>query len=178
MKYIYIVLTRTNTLLSRAIARFGHMEYSHASLSLSPTLTPMYSFGRVYPHFPFWGAFVEEYINQGVYAMFDTVESSVLEIPVTNRQYKSIKKEIEEFREMHTKYNLLGVVGAKIGIPIERETAFFCSQFVSILLQKGGLISPDVVTALITPMDLTHVDKAVEIYKGPISEYVWEKGEQ
>lgn len=47
-KHIYIVLTRTNTLISRIIRLFMNDEYTHAAIALDKELNNMYSFGRKY----------------------------------------------------------------------------------------------------------------------------------
>ena len=49
-KKIYIVLTRTNTILSRLIGFIEDDEYTHASISLDRGLSQMYSFGRKYSY--------------------------------------------------------------------------------------------------------------------------------
>ena len=44
--YLYIVLTRTNTVMSKLIQIFKNYEYTHAAISLDKGLNQMYSFGR------------------------------------------------------------------------------------------------------------------------------------
>ena len=52
-KQIFIVISQTGTVLSRILKRITGAEYNHASLSLSPDLKKMYSFGRRHPYNPF-----------------------------------------------------------------------------------------------------------------------------
>ena len=44
--YLYIVLTRTNTGISKIIQLIKKDEYTHAAISLDKDLNHMYSFGR------------------------------------------------------------------------------------------------------------------------------------
>ena len=46
MKDIYILLTKCDTLFSKAIYKITRAEYTHASISLDRELTKLYSFGR------------------------------------------------------------------------------------------------------------------------------------
>ncbi len=61
-KKIYIVLTRTNTILSRMIGFIKDDEYTHASISLDRHLSKMYSFGRKYTYNPFVGFLCSEFV--------------------------------------------------------------------------------------------------------------------
>lgn len=46
MKKIYIIISKTPTVLARTIRLFMKTEYSHASISLDDTCDNMISFGR------------------------------------------------------------------------------------------------------------------------------------
>jgi len=88
MKKIYIVLTRTNTMLSNIIRFVKKDEYTHASLSLDKTFETMYSFGRKYTYNPFIGTFVTENFNDGIYGLHRYLYGKVLEINVDDSQYE------------------------------------------------------------------------------------------
>lgn len=45
-QYLYIVLTKTNTTMSRLIQIFKNDKYTHAAISFGKNLNQMYSFGR------------------------------------------------------------------------------------------------------------------------------------
>ena len=90
MKNIYIILTRTGTILSGIIRGFTKDEYTHVSISLDRDLNKMYSFGRLNPYNPFIGGFVHEYIDKGTFKRFKNTKALILEIEVTNDQYKKI----------------------------------------------------------------------------------------
>lgn len=46
MKNVYIVLSQTGTIFSRAIRLYTRDQYNHASMSFDSKLLVMYSFGR------------------------------------------------------------------------------------------------------------------------------------
>ena len=59
-KTIYIVLTDTGTLLSKAIGMYTRKDLNHTSIAFDEQLNEMYSFGRKQRHNPFVGGFVKE----------------------------------------------------------------------------------------------------------------------
>lgn len=172
-KSIYIILSRTGTLLSKSIVKFGNMEYPHASLSLDPSLTEMYSFGRIYPKFPLWGGFVVENIYKGVYSNFKDSECIVMKIPVSRIQFERICLELNSFMKNKDKYhyNFVGLLGVKMGVPIPRKRAYFCSQFISSIIQKGGLLRTQENPSLISPDQLREIPGAVTVYQGLTRNY-------
>ena len=66
-KTIYIVLTDTGTLLSKAIGMYTRTDLNHASIAFDEQLTEMYSFGRKQRHNPFIGGFVKENAADGIF---------------------------------------------------------------------------------------------------------------
>ena len=68
-EHLYVVLTRTNTIISRLIHLFTQDEYTHAALALDRELTEMYSFARKYTYYPFLGRFKHERLDEGIYKL-------------------------------------------------------------------------------------------------------------
>ena len=52
---IYLVFSKTGTILSRILRNFSKTKYVHSSISLDSEFTQMYSFGRKNPYNPFSG---------------------------------------------------------------------------------------------------------------------------
>lgn len=67
-EYLYVVLARSNTILSRLIHVIKEDEYTHAALSLDRDLEYMFSFGRRSANNPFIGCFKRERLDEGLYA--------------------------------------------------------------------------------------------------------------
>ncbi len=172
-KYIYLVFTKTGTWLSRAIATFSDMKYVHASISFDETFTKMYSFGRKNPNNPFSGGFVEENLKGGVYKKFTDARCLIYKVKVTPLQYDSLKHELSKFQNEAEKYhyNLLGLLGAKFGIPLKRKHHYFCSQFVSEILINSKVYDIDKEPELIAPDDLYSMENLELLYEGFITLY-------
>ena len=90
-KSLYIVLVRTNTLISRLIQFAKKDEYTHAAISLDENLDCMYSFGRKYILFPFIGRFKREEIDKGIYKLHKRLPGIVLEVEVPHYRYQKSK---------------------------------------------------------------------------------------
>lgn len=174
--YIYLVFTKTGTWLSRVIATFSDMKYVHASISFDDSFTKMYSFGRTNPDNPFSGGFVEEDLKGGVYQKYTEARCLIYKVKVTKLQYDSLKKELAKFQNEADKYhyNLIGLVGAKFGIPLKRKHHYFCSQFVSELLINCRIYDMDKEPEIISPSDLYSIDNLELLYEGYASMYAGE----
>ena len=70
MKNIYIILTQSGTLFSKAIKLHTRDPYNHASISFDKSLEIMYSFGRKRRYNPIDTGFIEENFNRGLYPYF------------------------------------------------------------------------------------------------------------
>lgn len=171
--YIYLVFTKTGTWLSRVIATFSDMKYVHASISFDDSFTKMYSFGRTNPDNPFSGGFVEEDLKGGVYQKYTEARCLIYKVKVTKLQYDSLKMELARFQNEADKYhyNLIGLVGAKFGIPLKRKHHYFCSQFVSELLINSKIYDIDKEPEIISPSDLYSISNMELLYEGYASLY-------
>ncbi len=166
--YIYLVFTKTGTWLSRVIATFSDMKYVHASISFDDSFTKMYSFGRTNPDNPFSGGFVEEDLKGGVYEKYTEARCLIYKVKVTKLQYDSLKMELAKFQNEADKYhyNLIGLVGAKFGIPLKRKHHYFCSQFVSELLINSKIYDINKEPEITYPSDLYSVSNMELLYEG------------
>lgn len=167
-RYIYLVFSKTGTWLSRALRLFIKTKYVHASISLDSSLKSMYSFGRLHADNPFSGGFVEENFSFGVFKKNRNCECIVYRVKVTEQQYDTLLNELQRFlafRESYS-YNFFGLLTAWMGVPLKRERYYFCSQFVSELLIKSGIISSNWPPELIRPTDLLGIETKEKIYEG------------
>ena len=141
MKYVYIVLTKTDTIVARTIRLVTRDKYSHSSLSLDRALHPMYSFARKYINFPFIGTMVKEEVGAGVYGKFSKVPCCILRIPVSDNQYYGVKKIVDTMWQSHQyRYNYFGLVLNYLGISKHFDKRFFCSEFVYYMLSQNNII--------------------------------------
>ena len=105
-RQIYIILTRTNTVLSNLISLIKNDEYTHASISLDKDLNTMYSFGRKHTYNPFVGCFVKENLYNGVFRFHNKLKGQVLKLKVTGEQYDEVTKLLYDFVSNSNYYKL------------------------------------------------------------------------
>lgn len=173
MKSLFIILSQTGTVFSRVLKFFTRAEYNHASISLTPTLNKMYSFGRINPYNPFVGGFVEEGKNIGTFKRFIKTKALVLELKVSNDKYNAIKYFINYFSEHKTEfhYNYLGILFACFNKNIEFGKRYYCSQFVRTCLAQFNIENADELPKIIKPIDFLKLKNKEIIFKGFLKNY-------
>lgn len=176
LKTIYILLTYSGTVLSRVINVYTREPYSHVSVSLDRNLNELYSFGRLNPKNPLFAGFVREDIENGTYARFPNTKCALYALEITDDQFYDLLIQIENFKMNSKKYryNFLGLIGAMFNFPIEREKSYFCSQFVSSVLNNSGVRLIDKPNGLTEPKDFRVCEDLNLIYEGNLKAYYYE----
>lgn len=170
---IYILLSHSGSLFSKAINIYTREPYTHVSIALDKNLDELYSFGRLNPYNPIIGGFVKEDVINGTYGRFPNTRCALYALKIDDIQYKKLKRELEKFKkngEMYS-YNLLGVLSAIFNYPIKRKHSYFCSQFVSEVLQNSGINIIDKNPGLTAPMDFLECEDLELIYEGYLRTY-------
>lgn len=169
MTNIYILLTRTNSTLSRAIASHTKEDYVHASIVLDNHLEYGYSFSRRKMNNPLVGGFVKEEYAQWV-EYFKDVQCCIYELEVTGEQYKEIEKIIHAFYEDQEKYkyHFWGLVAQSFKIDYERKNRFFCTQFVAHVLSESGALKLDKQPLHTRSEDFRNHEKLKLVYEGAL----------
>jgi hypothetical protein len=172
MKNIYVVVSKTGSIVSRLIGRATGDPYTHASIALDDSLEPMYSFGRIYTNNPVIGGFVKESVNYGSMKKFRTAEIVVIQLKVENEQYAEINEYIDAMYRQRKKYhyNYIGFFLAKFGLHIHRDNYFYCSEFVKDLLTRFHIIEEKQFSKVVRPVELLNVEGTV-VYQGKLCEY-------
>ena len=168
---IYLMLTDTNTVLSKTIKLYTKATYNHASIALEPTLLKPYSFGRKYTHNPFLGGFIEEDLSRHY---FSRAQCAIYCCEVSELQYEAIVERLSFYNETKDiyRFNLLGLVTLALNIDFERSDAFFCSQFVASLLTESGIYTFEKEPHFITPEDLGQIPIFEPVYSGSLLDYL------
>lgn len=169
-KSVYILLTDTGTLFTRAIKMYTRKPYNHASIAFDEALTEVYSFGRKNPRNPFIGGFVEENINEGLYKQATGV---IYRLNVSEHAYEKMREYVKTIdnQKGDYRYNLLGLIAIIFNIPLNRENAFFCSQFVATVLKQSGSVDLNMPLAFIKPHDLQELTDLELVYEGSLHHY-------
>ncbi|MBP1926256.1 hypothetical protein J2Z76_002121 [Sedimentibacter acidaminivorans] len=171
MKEISIVLTQTNTIISKTLKAFSKKPYNHISISLTDDCSTMYSFGRKIMWCPLIGGFVKEDINSGVFKMHPETKCKIYKLEVTDSEYNIIMKRLNRFIDSpnNFRYGILNVFLMYFNVAPKREYCYVCSSFVSYLL--WGIIPLKKEVSLVTPDDYNSMDLKT-IYEGKLHDYV------
>ncbi|WP_197061470.1 hypothetical protein [Halobacillus sp. BBL2006] len=173
MKSIYILLSNTGSFTNRAIKTFTSAPYNHASLALDKSMKRIYSFGRRKPTNPFWGGFVQEDFVEGTFSWYPYATCAVYEYTLSRRNYQKLERLVKTFARNYKTYfyNYAGLLGVPINQPIEVPASYFCSQFVSEVLDRSGSPLFSKASSLVTPDDFRYHEDLKLIYEGPLYEY-------
>ncbi len=178
MPKIYIVLTHTGTVLSQIIKSYTKDEFSHISISLDKELKQMYSFGRLNPYNPFYGGFVQEYIDKGTFKRFHNTKTKVCSLEITPKQYEEVKNNIAQIKENKKdyKFNRIGLFAVGFHKRIKRKQAFYCAEFVKYVMEKAGIETD--LPEIVKPEDFKKINGLQEVYIGLLREYQFPKGKK
>lgn len=176
-KKVYIVLTDTGTMFTRLIKLYTKKPYNHASISFDEELTEVYSFGRKLPRNPFIGGFVRENVKCG---LFKNANCKIYSCEITEEQYFKMRNFIQDIekKQHHYRYNLLGLIGFAFNKPINREHAYFCSEFVATVLQEGEVLESQRSPSLVAPHDLQNVSFFKLTYQGRLTDFPFTQKEK
>lgn len=172
-RFIYIVVSKTDTALGKLIQKKLGVSYNHCSVSLDESLENIFSFGRKELHNMFRAGFVRESKNEGFFAAHKYSYVAVLRIPVTEEQWWQVKECLAQFKKQKNqyKYSVLGLAYCYLGIPMKRKNKYFCSQFAAELLQRSGIQLFDKDESLVRPHDFLGLENGQVVYKGEIRNY-------
>ena len=169
-RYLYIVLTRPNTIISKLIQIFKKDEYTHASISLNKGLDEMYSL-RENIYNPFIGIFKLENINKGLYKVHKVLPGLIMEVEVSKEQYEKVQEILESFiaNSHRYKYNYKGLLYSAFNKEACNDYRFMCSEFVYHLLKESQIADFKVARNLVRPQSLLNIRNRV-IFKGNLKE--------
>ncbi|MDF2676910.1 MAG: hypothetical protein K0Q97_1223 [Bacillota bacterium] len=171
MKEINIVLTQTNTVISKTLKMVTKKPYNHISISFNDDCKTMFSFGRKIIWFPLIGGFVKENANRGVFKMYPDTKCKIYKIEVTDADYNIIIKRLKKFlaEPNNFKYSYLNLFLIYLNIPLQRKYYYVCSSFVTFLL--WGIIPFKKEISLMIPDDYNELELK-EVYEGKLTDYV------
>jgi hypothetical protein len=170
---IYIVITQTGTILSRILKFVTGAEYNHASISLAPDLSIMYSFGRRRPYNPFWAGFVTESTSAGTFKRFSNTRAIVLAINVREDQYSALRLKIDAMLAARDAYhyNYLGLGLAAFNIHYRRARHYYCSEFVRELLLNSDISGCRALAPIVQPIHFLDIPGVQRVFQGKLSDY-------
>ena len=111
MKTIYILLTRSGTLLSNLVYRLTGARYTHASLAFDEDLSCLYSSTRKNGYTMFPAGPSKEYLNKGVFRLRGDAPCALYALEVTDEAYVRARRRAEHMmaRGELYRFNTLGL---------------------------------------------------------------------
>lgn len=177
MKTIYLLLTRSQTCLSRTIHALTGDSYTHVSVAFDEALTTLCSFARYDARFPLPAGLVREQPTAGYYGAHPQIPCALVAVEVSEAGYARARGCAEAMlaRQEATarrtyRYSVLGLPACRAGLPLRRKGRYFCSQFVSELLALTGDVALPGPPELMRPQELTQLPEAVCLWRGTMGE--------
>jgi hypothetical protein len=173
-KYIYIVLSGTNTKFAKCIRRFGHTRYNHVSVGLDKSFSKIYSFARPEHNAIFCGKLVKETMERFTLRKNEPVPIRVFEVPVSVEDYENIVELIKTiYNDKEYIYNLFSVLSYPITKGFATYKAYTCVEFSAMIIEHLGF-KLDKPIYRYKPDELIEILSEYEIYRGDIRGYVRE----
>lgn len=178
MKAIYILLTKSDTILSRLVHLVTADAYTHVSISFDDGLQTLYSSSRKNGYTLFPAGPCTEQLNEGYYRRHARIPCMLYELPVSDESYMRAKDEVRKImcREQDYHFNILGLILCQLNIPYHRKHHFFCSQFVSEILSRSHALKIPKDTTLMKPSDYMEMPELNCLYQGRVGELAMLQG--
>ena len=172
MKTIYILLTRSGTLLSKLVYAATGASYTHASMAFDAELSCLYSSTRKNGYTMFPAGPSKEYLNKGVFRLRDNAPCALYALEVSDEAYSHALCHAEDFMRHSEEYsfNTLGLILCGLHIRWQRRRHYFCSQFVSEVLQKSGALELPKPSTLMHPSDYAELPELRCLYRGTLAD--------
>jgi hypothetical protein len=119
MKTIYILLTRSGTLLSKLVYAATGASYTHASMAFDAELSCLYSSTRKNGYTMFPAGPSKEYLNKGVFRLRDNAPCALYALEVSDEAYSHAQNQPQRVEAvlLAVAHELLGAAqGADIGL--------------------------------------------------------------
>lgn len=172
MKTIYILLTRSSTILSKIVHLVTDDTYTHAAIAFDEDLKILYSSSRKNGRTLFPAGPCTESLDSKYYKQHKNIPCAVYTLSVSDESYNKAKQEVEHMISKADQYhfNIIGLLLCQLNIPYHRKNYFFCSQFVSEVLQRSHSLSLPKDTSLMKPVDYMRMPGLLCRFRGHISE--------
>lgn len=172
MKTIYILLTRSSTVLSKIVGFITADKYTHVSISFEECLQPMYSSSRKNGETLFPAGPCTENFHRGYLKNHPHIPCALYELTVSDEVYYSAKADVERIINNSDDYsfNIIGLLLCHMNIPYHRKKHFFCSQFVGEVLHKSQALQLPKDTSLMRPSDYMTIPELVCRFTGRLNE--------
>lgn len=174
MKNIYILLTKSDTILSKMVHLITADTYTHVSISFEENLQPLYSSSRKNGKTLFPAGPCVENLHRGYYKNHSRIPCAVYKLCVSDEAYEKALYEVTQIMADSNNYhfNVLGLLLCQFNIPYHRKHYFFCSQFVSEVLCRSRALDFPKDTSLMRPSDYMKLPEMFCCFRGCLGELI------
>lgn len=173
MRYLYVMVSRTDTGFARLIRRFTGCYYNHAAISFDCDLRQLYSFARRAYDLPLSACLTRE--SPLMYTRGQGDAQIVLyRLPVPDERFIAARRTVQMMlRDGGYIYNVWSVFTYPLTRGLPAYKAQTCSEFTAGILRIAGLRldRPD---CRYHPEDFTHLLEGLEVYRGSLAAYCGE----
>lgn len=161
---VFIILTASENLFAKTIRLFTKSNFSHATIALNSELDKLFSFDA--------RGFVDDGLNE-LTKISTTYYYSAYMFICTQDEYNIINNIIEGFETQKDsfKYSIKGIINFIFGKKTEYEGEWFCSEFVSYLVNAASPNTLKKHYSLYSPEDLRHTHKFIKLDEGLIKNF-------
>lgn len=163
---IYILMTQYPGLDAKLLRLRSGYPYTHASVGFEEDMDTFYTFVSK--------GFLVESIRRYEKPNRPSFPCALYEIDVSQEVYDRLKKNVLKYKEnkANLKYSTMGLVMCFIKVPYRRKNRYFCSQFVSEVLQESGVLQLNKKSGLYFPKDIAKHSELKLIFEGNHLEFV------
>ena len=171
-KYVYVMLSKSTTLVSRLIYLVTRRAYTHSSMSIDPTMMDIYSFCRIYPRFALPAGFSNESLHKGFYRIHTDIPCRVYRMKITDLQWEMLESVFKRMYASRKKfrYDVTGGIFYFIKKKHRRYNYRYCSWFLSEVLGELEIMKIHKDYSLFEPVDFDDVEGLEVIYEGKVGD--------
>lgn len=169
---MYLMFSKSNTILSKIIYILTKEKYTHVALSTDGSFKDFYSFGRRHYRFLLPAGFVKESPFRGMYKKDKNIQIKIASIDIDKEQYKNINEQMIKMYEdrFKYKYSIMGIVLFKLALNVNRKRHKFCSEFVGEVLKENNVLNIKQ-TRPVSPMCLSENIELNTVFEGTVEEF-------
>ncbi len=170
MKNLYVMFTRTSTIIGKMIRAVTRYEFSHVSLALSDDLREFYSFARKKVNVPLYAGFVKEKRSYFTLGKENRTRVKIFKIPVEDSVYEQVKSFVmQTANDKEVIYNLFSLITMPILHGFQPYKQYTCIGFTNEALARAGIVKFNKPTYKYTPKELEKILKPYLFLDGYIS---------
>lgn len=141
---LFIIFYNSTTQFNKLTRIFDNSIYSHVGVSLTPSLSTIYSFT----------ANRNGLMKEHVHSIHDAKTIEVYMAMISSKSRALIKKNIQMILQKHYQYSFLGLLSIPLKIDYISNGKMVCSQFADFVMKLGQIDISKIASNMVSPGDL------------------------